>query len=172
MLLQQFGGPNALGYYAGSIFVDAGKLTASRTVSCMIIYIWLWGWEKYIFWNLVYCRFFKKYWDFIAGPCEGNWLIIIASKCGVLLDTFPKYATILLQIPAGIVSVILTDKSGRRPLLIVSMTKIQLLILFSCHWWVDNNEEHQFLQVSAGGMFLSRLLLGLAFCFQVSSKNK
>ena len=34
MALQQFGGATTIAYYAGSIFVNAGKLIELRNVSC------------------------------------------------------------------------------------------------------------------------------------------
>jgi hypothetical protein len=60
----------------------------------------------------------------------------------ILLGTSPIHQNIILQIPSAALGVILADRSGRRPLLLVRMAKSQL-----------------------------KVLVGLSFCFQVDSNK-
>lgn len=73
-----------------------------------------------------------------------------------------------LQVPMTALGVVLMDKSGRRPLLLVRIegwTRVSILLWG--HSCVSVEAKMLTIQVSAGGTCLGCLLVGLSFFFQV-----
>ena len=112
---------------------------------------------------LVYDRVFGKCWDYSNGRCSGSLLSPSNSICVCLmllsnLDDF-------VQIPMTALGVILMDKSGRRPLLLVRRLRNLYQVCNGVEWklfWIP-----LFSQVSAAGTCLGCLLAGLSFFLQV-----
>lgn len=112
--LQQWGGSNAMGYYASSIFEEAGNITSFH----ILLEI-----TNKIKWNdnmsLFICnRFFKNLRDGINGYNSGIWL---SNICEILLIFNTQTCQSFLQILAAGASTPLIDKSGRLPLLMVKL---------------------------------------------------
>jgi hypothetical protein len=79
--------------------------------------------------------FSSSIWTFINGYHPGTWLTVSVTlrECMILLGTSPNHQNIILQIPSAAVGVMLADRSGRRPLLLVRIAKNQLLVLVVVH---------------------------------------
>lgn len=101
----------------------------------------------------------------ISTACDGR----------ILLHSYLKCKCIHLQIPAVTFSVLLTDKSGRRPLLMVRMENNFCLKIVTQNIYeiekVDNYQVYRYMQISAAGMCFCSFLLGLAFFFKVYPQN-
>lgn len=65
-------------------------------------------------------RFFQQYWDCIIGYHSGNKL---STKFGNFRISILRHIQSLFQVPVVGSSVLLADKFGRRPLLLVKISK-------------------------------------------------
>lgn len=132
-------------------------------------------WSSFIeapLWVILICylgRLLKQLWYQKHGCCPGTGLCRIAVKDKfACLIAFSKDSRRVSQIPATALSVILTDKAGRRPLMMVRKL-INLLYPLKETTFQDTEPEPNFyLQISSAGMSFCCILLALSFFMQVS----